>query len=90
MRAGIDIKENNLLYTIACVKCRGTLAFPASVSNTDAVTKAKTRHGWKVENNKLYCDGCSDMLEVDKPKLKKTVKKEAPKPPDDDDDCIEL
>ena len=90
MRAGMSIKENDLLYTVACFKCRGQLAFPANVSSEEALMKAKTRHGWKKEGKYTLCDGCSEMLEVKKPKAKLPDKKTVPKPMVDDDDIIEL
>ena len=46
--------------------------------------KAKTKHQWKSEGKKLYCDGCSELMEVADKSLKKS------KPKKDDDDVIAL
>ena len=52
------------------------------------MTKAHTRHGWKSEGKKLFCDGCSELMDLADKKSKKPKPK--PKPVDDDDDMIEL
>ena len=66
MRAGADIKSGQLMYTIQCSRCRGRLAFPANIDSKDAIMKAKTNHNWRSEGRKLYCDGCTDVLDLGK------------------------
>ena len=92
MRAGVNIKEGDLAYNISCSRCTAKLLFPASMDRKDAVTKAHTRHGWKSEGKKLYCDGCAELMELAD---ESTKKKPKPKPKieptdDDDDDMVEL
>lgn len=89
MRAGVRIEEDELMYHISCSRCKGALAFPAKIDLKDAKMKAQTRHGWKLEGKKLYCEGCSDLL--DEPK-KSTPKSQPEKQSTDDgdDEYIEL
>jgi len=88
LRAGVKINECDLVYHISCSRCTAKLFFPAHLDRKDAVTKAHTRHGWKSEGKKLFCDGCSELMDLADKKSKKPKPK--PKPVDDDDDMIEL
>ena len=88
MRAGVNIKEDELVYHISCSRCTARLIFPAHLDRKDAVTKAHIRHGWKSEGKKLYCDGCSELMKLADKKSKKPKPKTKPK--DDDDEMVEL
>jgi len=90
VRAGINIKENELVWSLMCAKCRGRLIFPASVTREDAEMKAKTRHGWRGNGREIFCEGCSGITEISekKNKNKKQPKKQQPKK--ENDDTIEL
>jgi len=89
MRAGVAIKEGQLVYSISCARCKGTLIFPAELDRKDAVMKAKTRHGWQGSGREIFCDGCSDMLD-DKPKKSKAKPTPKSAPKSSDDEVIEL
>ena len=82
MRAGMKLNENDLLYYLSCERCKGRVVFSASVSRKDAVTKLLVNHNWTNEKNKLLCDGCSGMLDEDRPKKKskKSKPNKQPKP----------
>lgn len=54
----------------------------------DAVTKAHTRHNWTSEGKKLFCDGCSELMELADEKAEKPKNK--PKKEEDDNGFIEL
>lgn len=94
----MNLKDGELLFTLKCDRCRGTMIFSANVERQDAVTKLLLNHGWVHEGKNLYCDGCGKMLAEDKPKKKsklskknvKPVIKEVAKKSDDDDGYIEL
>lgn len=97
MRTGVKIKEDELIYSIRCTRCKALLFFPASLVRKDAVMKAKTRHGWMTEDGELYCDGCSDKhglidKQPRKTPAKNDVKTQPKSQPEDDDgnEYIEL
>lgn len=85
MRAGVKIKEYQLVYTIQCSRCRAKLAFPVSVDSKDAVMIAKENHQWLSKGRKLYCDGCVDVLGLGDKQPKKAKEK-----PKKDSETIEL
>ena len=84
----MKINEDELVYHISCNRCTAKLFFPARIDRKDAVTKAHTRHGWRSEGKKLYCDGCAELMKLAD---ESTKPKPKPKPvDDDDDDMVEL
>lgn len=90
MRAAINIKENDLVWSLMCARCRGRLLFPASVTREDAEMKAKTRHGWRGNGREIFCEGCSDK--TNKSAFKDNNKKLQPKkqPKKEKNETIEL
>lgn len=75
MRAGVNIKSGQIMYTIQCSRCKAKLAFPANIDRKDAVMKSKTNHGWRNEGKKLYCDGCVELIGIADKQSKKPKKK---------------
>jgi len=98
MRTGMKLNDGTLVYQLMCERCRGSMVFDASVQRDDAINKLLLNHNWKKEKNKIYCDGCSKILDEDKPKKKsKLSKKNSKNPPpkkaskeEDADGYIEL
>ena len=89
MRAGMKLKDGELLYKLSCSRCRGVMFFSASTSRKDAVTKLLVNHEWTKEGKNLYCDGCSGMLNEDKPKTKSKKAKVNVKPKSEPEPKVE-